>query len=355
MVTRIKSVESGESVESEALVSSARPENRINGRRIPTEEELNESVVDRVAVALGDVAGDERAYIYVARLERGTSTWCQNYTPQQYEDGGLAMLRAEWGAGDYDIRLYATKAESGSFGIRARNSVSIATSKSALASAPAPAASVGIDPVMRSILENLVQSNAAIIAALSQSKPAPVEPIIQFQQMLGMLASMREVFQPAQAVPSKSTSLIEQLKEMREVQSLMGDGHDGDNLIAQLAPIVDLVKTAVEREKTSDVNIPVVAIPSSVTDLQIIMPFDDLLRSVENRARVKADPAQTAQFIVSNIPDNFADTFATIIESDDWLASLNRLIPNMSAHSEWLSLVRHHLIGLLFEPDSPTA
>ena len=338
----------------------------IEGSKPLDQIESEETAADRVAIAIADVTGDARAYVRIAKLERGKYAWCTDYTPQQYEDGGLSMLREEWGAGEYDIRLYATN-PNGLFNVRAKTSIVLVGVRNAQQFNHAPP----VDPVMKATLEAILATQQSIAQALAQ-KPA-VDPMAQFQQFLVVMGSMRGVLGvDAQSAP-KAVSLAEQIREAREISSLLGDGSDSDNMMTQLAPIVDLVKTAMSKDNGP--NIPIITMPEGIRvnpqsiPAQTIMPvtnsapenqspsFAYTMKQFIHMAEINSKPADAASFLVSylneNLQQEYVDQIANLLDSDDWWTSLKEITPGIAPYETWATLARAELLLLLFDADEP--
>lgn len=336
----------------------------IDGAKTLAETESEETAADRVAIAIADVTGDARAYVRIAKLERGKYAWCTDYTPQQYEDGGLSMLRDDWGAGEYDIRLYATN-PNGLFNVRAKTSIVIVGARNGQQINHAPV----VDPTVKAALEAILASQQSIAQALAQ-KPATPDPMAQFQQFLTVMASMRGVLGvDAAPVAPKSASLADQIREAREISTLLGDGNDSDNMLAQLAPIVDLVKTAMNKPDAA--NIPIVTMPPSIqmeqpapmstisntpavkapAFLNATPTFSETMAQFLRMAESNGIPADAAGFLADNIPDTYIDQFANLLDSEEWWKALVEIMPGIAPYETWAVSVRAELLPMLFEAD----
>ena len=157
--------------------------------------DYEETAVDRVARMLDSLSKDDRASVKLYRVMPGTAKreWCKDYTPADFEAGGLAMIRKEWGAGQYEIRLYGSHPATGNFGVIARDTINIAESMNQTVAAPA------VNNELAQVLKSMQDQQAALIEAIKQ-RPDPMQGM---KETLGLMVMMREAMgisnQPAAA------------------------------------------------------------------------------------------------------------------------------------------------------------
>lgn len=205
------------------------------------------AIADRVRDLVAQTPGDRvRLKLYRRDLKSSTMQWCDDYSPEEFESGDLAMIRDAWGAGLYELRII------GSTGIKGRVQISIA---------PKPESAVAVtrsDPMageLGRVMQTLADSQAAILQALSQ-RP---DPMAQMQQTIALMATMREAMglntPPAIAAPpapqtiqSSMMELIGALRAVRELSGEISPPADGENPMAMLGQILEVVKVAKQAE-----------------------------------------------------------------------------------------------------------
>lgn len=208
---------------------------------------------DRIAAMLETADGDGRAAVKLYRItDTNAWEWCRDYTPQEFEEGGLESIRREWGPGTYSLRLYGVtpsgKAGKPGYGLRGSTQVTIAHRQT---DAVAPQGGGSND--LARVLEVVQQQNQAFqerMAALLADRP---DPMAQMTQMLTMMKLMREATGLGEAQPKSAISeIVAAMKELRGAASeLLPDAkseREPTDLLGMVPDIVGLLKDAMAKQ-----------------------------------------------------------------------------------------------------------
>lgn len=210
-----------------------------------------------------------RVYLKLYRLTDGPKKkygWCADYTPDDYQTGGLSMIRDEWGPGDYQLRLMGPRGLSKVLPITiepdARNPVAV------IASNPAPQSSE-----LAQVLKGMQETQAAMLQALTQ-RP---DPMASMRDTLALVASMRDAFglngapQPLRNPMAEVKELLAMTREVKATaKELAGDepASDPDNPMALLSQGLDMVKTVMSNQRPAPIQqsgpMMPLAIPASI-------------------------------------------------------------------------------------------
>lgn len=338
-------------------------------REQPTEIP-DETPGDRIAAALIESVGDTRAYVRLAKMEKGKAAqWCADYSPVEYEEGGLEMIRSTWGAGEYDVRLYGCMPDSGYFGVRAKGIIAIA----AIPGQSNNRSSDEISPGLRAILETLASNQQKLAETLAAKPEIPqTSPMEMMMQMLTLQKAMADAMpKPAQAGGISET--IKALRELREASAELIPEKEGagENPMRMLGTIVDMVKSA--QQSPQQQNIPVLTMPQNlraepqtqqlqqqpqqqtkletVSDQQTQMnELQNLIAPLFSMAQRNAPVPEAAQYAADNLPDEFID----LLEMPGWIEPFLNIAPMFAPHRDWLIAVGAATLPLCYEEDTPS-
>lgn len=312
---------------------------------VPTEEE---SFVDRIK-SVASKNGIDRTKVKLYRHGAGNELeFCRDYSAAEFEDGDLSLIRDEWGAGKYQLRVVGPK------GIAMRELISIAKPTSA------PAAP---HSELSEVVRMLAEGQQRILEAVSQ-RP---DPMGQMQQTLALMSSMREAMGLNQSAPSSNPSAmlgdivgaIRQLREVSQEISPPAPAADTDNPMAMLPTVLDLVKTAMVSQQAP--MMPSVTVPQSITapvatesppqmdgesvqENPISTEEDEPMNIVILKimfARLiacaeKNKPIDDAIGFLDYIPEEMVQH----IENEKWFDLLLTVAPHAEKHREYLTKVR---------------
>ena len=374
---------------------------------VPVSHEIDDEELtpaERVRALIGQAASDEGTKIKLYRIDPktpGGMPWCADYTPEEFEAGDLEMIRRQWGAGRYHVRVINRR------GIAARVDVTIAEPVNPPAAvAPAIAQNSELAQVMRVLAEG----QARILDALS-TRPDPTQ---EMQRMFALMAGMREamglnVAPPPAVAPASPQALLGDLvgaiKTLREISADVNPPApaDPDNPLALVGPIVELVKVA--RQNPQPLPMPIAPAPAPI--LPVTMPRQNaparrpnpaprpsvapapngvslpvtqpaapaaaqptpqpategetmnpallmilnevraLIRDMVQRASVGADIEEAAEILYEKLPD---DAFDYLVR-DDWFELFAKLAPEVVPHREWFDAVKVRLDEIIAEED----
>lgn len=331
--------------------------------------------VDRLTEMMRET-GDGKARLKVYRQDPRTKVFefCCEYMPEQFEEGGLDMLRRDWGPGSYQLKLYATHPNSNKFVIRATQAVTLAQMNS---TAPvAIAAPSGDDRILTAILEG----QNRLLEALT-NRPQ-VDPAEQITKTLGLMTAMREAMglnnQPQQKTPV--AEIVEAIKELKNASELISGKEEKedstDKMLSLGGEVIGLIKNGLGGQPAQTAQpFPQLSVPASLTapaenPIQpAIDPEDDeMLEQLlfVNKLKKQFIPLagddtkieEAALFLDEKTPESL-DGLLAMMEQPTWFELLQTaapqylpaLVPVVTTHREWLTKVRDRLLELLKEED----
>lgn len=265
-------------------------------------ESEDDSPADRIARMLTVVSSDDRASVRLYRMRDGNShklDWCKNYTLTEFEQGDLELIRREWGPGEYQIRLYATRPphKGGGFGIVAKEDIGIVADPRATA---APV--LQRDSEISQMLKTMADGQQALLAALTQ-RP---DPAAQLMQTMGLLAQMKEVFGVGQA-PAASSQLGEIIKAVRELREVSAEINpptppdESGGLFPMAGQVIELVKTAMASKQAPGEPMPQLLVPD-------FPPIQSSALPVMQRPRHPSTPPAAPVVTLENEPVKMTPT-----------------------------------------------
>jgi hypothetical protein len=325
------------------------------------EEPIEETAVDRVSAMLR-LAGDaDRADLKVYRVKEGQLEYCAQYKPEQFEEGSFELLRRRFGAGDYEIRLYAADPVTRRYGVRNRTRLKIANDRGA------PEEAAGMPNGMSQVLGAIADGQRQMLEALVQMKQTPQkDPMEEMTKMLSMMTMMREAMGLNNQSQQKSSigEIVDAIKELKAASSIIDNEKDeDDNPMKMLPQVLELVKAGVIQQPQTPqplgAIIPPVALPPDMIAAQAQAqseseePEEDpqnlrgLLQQLLAHRGQENDIPKAAMFIYESMPDNIVE----IMFSQVWWLALSAAAPEVKPHKEWLKAVRTVAMDLFEQGD----
>lgn len=333
----------------------------------PSNDDTPDSYLQRLAEELEGVAADQ-VRIKVYRIpERGPRELCRDYTAGEILTHGIESIRREWGAGLYELIRY------GSSGIASRSRIALANTL-----APAVVEQRREFSELGEVLRALLESQARILQSIEQSRQTP-QPTRA--EMLRELAEIRTLFAPTSA-PDASAPLVmfrEMMGVFREAKSaakeLAGEAPEREpNLMEQVAPLIDVVKTAITQPQALSAAQPVQLIqaPASVQNasaatvpatvenpISSASTIDEaeegraillglVLQLVQLARRGDESIEEGAEFIADNLPDELLQ----FMNHPQWFEFVSAQFPKLAPHEDWLRKSKARADELLKEESS---
>ena len=330
-------------------------DDEIGGQTLPDlDPEPAPTLADRIR-SLSNTDDIDRVKVKVYRRIPGRTTleWCADYSVPDFEAGDLAMLRDDWGPGDYQIRVY-----SAGRGIMLRDDIRVAASlKRNPDPAPAPAHSELSD-----VVRMLAEGQQRILEALGQ-RP---DPTAQLQQTLGLMTSMREAMglnhAPAPAATDPGAmlgQLVGAIKTLREVAAEVAPpAVDTENPMAMLPQVLDLVKAGMGQQQQA------LPAPEPIEPLQLPGAFatatedeDDKMKMpnlgmlalrgqlsrLVKMAQANEDPKRGGLFVAEHLPDELLPA----LRSESYFETLAPFYGGIVPHRAWFDAARAEALRLL--------
>lgn len=313
-----------------------------NGLPALSEEREELEPGERIAELLR-ASGDENTQVRVFRRIPGTTkyAWCVNYTADEFTTGDLGMIRDQWGAGEYSLRIYG-----GSRGIIAREDITIAptSNPTPAANVPVPAAS---DSLAR-VLEAMQAQHAALMTALTQ-RP---DPRADMMQTLEMLRLMREAMgtQPAAVVNPSSVlnDVVSAIKTLREASSELSPpapAVDPSDPMTMLPGIMDTIKAIATRGNAPALPAPAAQAPADASHAET-----QLRALLQGLLALTGQPAEAgADYVLRNFPDEIL----AYVDSPAWFDFMTAFSPQSAQHRAWLEKVREICLRQMVTDDDP--
>lgn len=317
-------------------------------------EEL--AIGERVRLLLSQ-SGDERVTLKLYRLETKTRrmSWCCDYTPDEFANGDLEMVRNQWGPGEYEMRVI------GSRGIVAKPRFQIASPYALINPHAAQVAQpVAQNSELAQVLGMLAQGQQQILALLSQKPEQP--------SMLESLRLAKEFLQPAPVAPVAPVDPLAQITQlaaaMRAMKEISGEfsppPSDPDNPMTLAAPLISMIGDAIKARNGGAVDqvqpMPMLQTPASVIEHAETQPGQDAMILILKGAAQKlcqmadanADPKNGGEFIHQTLPDELIP----YLSLPNWFDILSSVAPEMVARRAWIESAKLHA-DTLFAADNP--
>lgn len=333
----------------------------------PDEEPIEETAADRVQRMLSSSGDDDTARVSLYRLPAPRKyEWCDDYSPAEFEAGGLAMIRKKWGPGSYEIRLYGKRPGTTLFSIRAKEIITIVQSSEPTPGGHAmPSELTALLATLAQQQQQQAETQRAMLEAIT-NRPV-IDPMAQMTQMLQMMALMRQATGANEAPKNNLKEIVEAMREMREVSKEFGpqgDKEESDPLMAMLPGVLDLVKASAQRPVPQAVEFPPVALPAPVEQHQTeerapdetVNPVEDNdpmsittlrlhLAVLLDMASKHTVPAEAAEVVYSKAPDEILD----MLSYPGWFDLLVRFEPSAAPHKVWLENVSAIVVQIMKE------
>jgi hypothetical protein len=349
-------------------------------------EEIEETATDRVASMLAGINGLERSELKVYKINQGTLEYCQGFKPEVFEEGNFDLLRDRFGAGEFELRLYANHPQTRKFGIRSKLRVKMSEINRAAVDNHLPSG-------LAQVLGTIASGQERMLDALVQMKQQPQkDPMEEMTKMLGMMSMMRQAM-GMDNQPRAGSSIGEIVDAIRELRSAADEvspqREEPESMMAMLPKVLDIVSAGMgkgqaqpEPQEIAQVQLPesfyqpqpqqssdpVPQAPAApppqpviqdqqpqtedeVNHLKYIFKLRAYLSALVDFA-VKLAPAETAaQFVVDKLPDELIE----IMELPNWFEQLSHVAPEVKKHEEYLRKVRDLALSMIDYDDEPEA
>lgn len=366
------------------------PEGQANAASFPVpapfDEPAEETAADRVASMLHSVSGADRAEVKLYRDDNGSLDYCAQFTPDEFENGSFEIIRARFGPGSYELRMYAAHPETGKYGLRARTKLKIA--KEAIPQISA----AGMPGGLAQVLEAMARSQQQMMDAIVSLKSAPQkDPAEEMAKMFSLMGAMRDAMGITNQPPAPQSSIGEILKAVRELREVSEEINPPKEekeagLMDMLPTMLDLVKGAqasqappqhVMYQPNPGAVLSPVTLPASMHAPAPAMQPDPMqsqslagapqpapapepemdaqtltaikltayLSTIVKMAEENKDPQEAADFLAEHLPDEMFE----LLELPNWFDLLAAYAPAVAPHKEWLFKVH----PLLFDSTDP--
>ena len=360
--TRI--VPAGTHPDDQALESFA-----LQAPEAPQEEE---TATDRVAALLQVAGGADRAEIKVYRMNAGQMEYCQGFKPSEFEEGNFDMLRDRFGAGEYQIRLYAEHPIHKKMCVRNSVKIKIAENRMDVTTTG------GLGSGMAQVLQTIAQGQQQMLEALVSIKSAPPKDSMEeMGKMLTMMATMREAMgmnQPQGREKSSIGEIVSAIRELRgAADEIAPQDKEPDGLMSVLPKMLELVSKGQESQQASQqmAQFPPVQLPPSFqapaqpepqeqpqaqpvtqeeSDMKMFtaIKLKSYLKTLIDLAVKKTPVTTAAEFVYEKIPDELIEIMAL----ENWFDLLSFVAPDVKDHKEWLQQVRDTALAMFEEAET---
>lgn len=338
------------------------------------DEPIEETATDRVAAMMSGAGPDERAEVKVYRINSGQLEYCAGYKPDEFESGNFDLLRDRFGAGLYELRLYATNPTSKKFAVRQKLRVTIVEEKS-------QSTTGGLGNGMSQVLQTIAQGQQQMLEALVSIKSAPAkDPMEEMTKMMGMMTMMREAMglnQPQGREKSSIGEIVSAIRELRGAADEISPQADKepDGLMSVLPKMLELVSKGQQSQQEAQqaAHFPPVQLPPSFqapaqpepqqqpqeqpqpatqeeSDMKMftMIKLKSYLKTLIDLAVKKTTVEQGAEFVYEKIPDDLIEIMAL----DNWFDLLTFVAPDVKEHKEWLQQVRDKALAMFEEAEA---
>ena len=338
------------------------------------DDPIEETATDRVAAMMSGAGPDERAEVKVYRINSGQLEYCAGYKPDEFESGNFDLLRDRFGAGVYELRLYATNPTSKKFAVRQKLRVTIVEDKHA-------ATSGNLGNGMAQVLQTIAQGQQQMLEALVSIKQAPPKDSMEeMGKMLTMMAAMREAMgmnQPQGREKSSIGEIVSAIRELRgAADEIAPQDKEPDGLMSVLPKMLELVSKGQQSQQEAQqaVHFPPVQLPPSFqapaqpepqeqpqaqpqtqeeSDMKMFtaIKLKSYLKTLIDLAVKKTPVTTAAEFVYEKIPDELIEIMAL----ENWFDLLSFVAPDVKDHKEWLQQVRDTALAMFEEAENEQA
>ena len=314
-----------------------------NGAAIAqTEDEMAEADIATRLRAVFAKAPGENVKVSLFRTDPRSRKleWCENYSPDQIEDGAFDLVREAWGPGHYEIRAYGKKA------LLTRQELNIAPRPEG-ARIIQPAAPSRELEALAQALQTIAQGQTAILQALT-NQPAPAPPP-SMKEMLETMVLMRTAMgEGASKAPQQSQSaalkeMVETMRTLKEVAGEVAPKEQDDSPTALLGSLLDVVKTGLGARQSQQLQpMPMLQQPASMQDesTEENPMFKLLMQGAAAKliglAQSSADPKEGGQFVYETLPDEIVG----FLKMPNWFEMLAQFSPELAQHRTWVEAAK---------------
>jgi hypothetical protein len=314
-------------------------------------------IAARVRASLGGMPGDN---VRVKLYRRGQFTrkleWCEDFPPESVMNGADELIRSTWGAGAYELRV------TGSTGTLAKIQIDIAAKPQSINANPAPAAPAApaVSDTLAMILQSMADTQSRILEKLS-APPPPAAPALGMAEMLGMLATAKQLF--VVPAPPPAAGIVEMAQQMRALKQLGEEfsppaadpdspltmvnglmGVIGEAIKARSAPqppalpmpgvqLPSGFDTATEPDASASPN---TAAPDNASEAMTRQYLEGLAQGVIQHVTENKPAQECAQWLAEALPPEFDP----MLKLPNWLDLLCGAMPALSPHRDYLQQVK---------------
>jgi len=314
----------------------------------PQDDDYVETAVDRVSTMLEGLDPEAKSEVKVFRVNSdGTMGYCKGYKPQEFEQGGFDMLRENFGAGKFEIRLHGIHPVSGSYRMLQRQVIVI---ESLVSTAPALKVVNGENPHMMELLKQLVDRQAPVTSQ-KESMKEMLELMVLFKSVMG-----------GDQPKNQLSDLVAAMREMREVSKEFSpvEKDTPDTLLGALTPILKIVADS-QAQRTNTPLLPSAVVPQNlsaeVNPIADLTPEQkqqyDVFQAQMNMLIVMASAKQDTQTCADSFYPMLADELLDLLEEEKWFENLVQVEPRCADHQAWITEVRNHICKMIADDHEP--
>lgn len=337
------------------------------------EEPIEETPTERISTLLSLANGEDKAYIACYRLNKGTLEYCKRYQPTEFEDSSFDLIRDDFGAGEYELRLYGNDPRTNRWTLRKRTRIQ-------MAEVPKKPDQAALPNGLSQVLSTIAQGQQQMLDALVQMKQQPQkDPMDEMTKMLSMMTMMREAMglnqaQPAASGKSSIGEIVEAIKELRGAAAEVMPEKEEPGLMGMLPKVIELVAAGQAQQGQqgaqmmqmpptyqddmggvlSPVTMPAAFQTAQANTEQPNQDDDEMnpmgvfklrgyLKNLVGYAQRNAPIEEAAQYVYEKIPDELID----IMELPTWFSVLSAVASEVRPHQVYLTQVRDAAIALL--------
>lgn len=293
--------------------------------------------------------------IKIYRVKDGAKdSYCGEFTPEEFEDKNLELIRSTWGGGKYRIRVYG-QAPGKAFGVMLNEVIEIENSLQPVK----PGEQVnglggaGMNTLMRleQRLDQLQMGNGGMAGG--------------FKETLSMMAMMKDVL----GGNSGPQSSVKEMLETYQMIDALKNGKPpeperGEDLMSLAGKVFELIQQ--QRADGADLAgapapAPIAPPPAGIPHVEIPQNFEqngnddmnmgeNLIIKMTLRAVVKAAQAnKPIEPIAVDLAEKLPDEVLDILDSVLWFEALQEYEPGVVAYEAWFTALRNRIIELTTE------
>ncbi len=339
------------------------------------EEPIEETPTERISTLLSLANGEDKAYIACYRLNKGTLEYCKRYQPTEFEDSSFDLIRDDFGAGEYELRLYGNDPRTNRWTLRKRTRIQ-------MAEVPKKPDQAALPNGLSQVLSTIAQGQQQMLDALVTMKQQPQkDPMDEMTKMLSMMSMMREAMglnqaQPAPSGKSSISEIVEAIKELRGAAAEVMPEKEEPGLMAMLPKVIELVAAGQQAQQSqqmttmepayqtevggvlSPVTMPAAFQTAQANPEQPNQDDDDMnpmtawklrgyLKNLVGYAKRDAPIEEAAVYVYEKIPDELID----IMELPSWFMVLSAVASEVRPHEVYLTSVRDRAMALMNEDE----